>query len=198
RLQLVGRSDPGEHEQVGRADRTCAEDDLLAVESGGLLSAPHEDARRAAAVEEQALHESVRQDRQVGPVADWIEIADVRAPAHAVEGVERDGADAGSAGVVVIRTIREAFRPARLVERHLRREPFLARETAHRYRPLCAVEAGAKVEVPFETPEEGQDFLETPFGVAQRSPRVEVLRDSAEEDLAVDGARAARDLAPGY
>ena len=89
----------------------------------------------------------------------------------------------------------EACVYAGVVEPCLRRQPCLALEAVAYNRPLSAVKVVGEVGVRLKLAEKGQHILELPVIVAISSPVVEVVCLAAQEDLSVDRAGAARNLA---
>ena len=102
-LELLGVADAGEHEQVGRADCSSAEDDLVCVDLEALAAAFDFNAYCAffaqpAACEEDAPDSAVGADGEVEAVAGGVDVAERGAPADAVGVVEGVGADACGVG----------------------------------------------------------------------------------------------------
>ena len=195
--QVIGRPDAREHEQLRRGDGAGAEDDLLGLHR--VLVAPALDlhAGGPVAVEQYAVHGAVGPDGQVEPVSRLAQVADCGAEPDAVRVVQRQGAYAGGIGVVVVWAVGEALGPAGVVEGLLVRTPRLSPEPVRHYRAVGAMEVVVECGVGLQPAKIGQQLVEAPLIVAQGGPAIVVLGDPSQEDLAVDGAGAARDLAPG-
>ena len=68
----------------------------------------------------------------------------------------------------------------------------------HKNRALGAMIVIVKVHVGLDLPEVRQDLLEAPLVVTARGPGRKIFGYTAVEGRGVDGAGAARDLAPGH
>ena len=69
--ERVARTDPRQHEELGRVDRAGAEDDLaLGADSPRLGAVGDLDSGRAAALQRDAPHHAIGGDRQIGPMPD--------------------------------------------------------------------------------------------------------------------------------
>ena len=99
--------------------------------------------------------------------------------------------------MVVVFGVGETGSQTSVIKRLLGREPRLPFETVGDNRPVVAVEIIVEVRVGFQLPKEWKQFLEVPLVVALGGPRVIVLGDATQEDLAVDGAGASGNLASG-
>src|SRR5438552_1563290 len=97
--------------------------------------------------------------------------------------------------MVMVRTVREPCRPTGFVKGRLAWQPRLPPETVGGNRATRAVHVVVEVLVGLELAKVGQQLLKTPLVVAHGGPRVIVFGHAAQEDLAVDGARATRHLA---
>ena len=199
-LQLLSVADAGEHEDVWRADCSCAEDNLVGLDLEALAAALGFNAYGAffaqpVACKEDALHGAVGSDGEVEAMARRVDVAERGAPADAVGVVEGVGADAGGVGVVVVGVGGEARVEAGVVEGYLVGEQVFELVAAGDDGAVAAVEVVMEVHVGFELAVVWQDVLEAPLVVAHRDPAVEVVGYGAEEDLSVDGACAAHDLA---
>ena len=171
---------------------------LLALDGEGLAAALHLYAHRFLSIEDDAAGDAVGADGQVQAVAGRVEVAEGGAPADAVGVVEGHRADAGGFGVVVVGDIGEALVAAGGVEGGLVGQELLALEAAGDDGAVGVVEVIAgEVGVGLDAAQEREQLDEAPFVVAHLGPGVVVLGDAAEEDLAVDGAGAAGDLAAG-
>ena len=197
-FKLRGVADAGEHEQVGRADCACAEYDLACLDDEALAAAYDFDSGCAffvQPVEYDALHGAVGADSEVEAMAHGVDVAERGAPADAVGVVEGVGADAGCVRVVVVGVFWEASLDAGVVKGDLVGEQVFELVALGDDGAVAAVEVVLEVQVGFELAIVWQDILEAPLIVAEGDPVVEVVGDGAEEDLSVDGAGAAHDLA---
>ena len=146
-------------------------------------------------VEQDALHGAVGADGEVEAMARGVDVAERGTPADAVGVVEGVGADAGGVGVVVVGVGGEAGVDAGVVEGNLVGQQVFELVALGDDGAVAAVEVVLIVHVGFELAEVGEDVLVAPLVVAERNPVVEVVGYGAEEDLSVDGAGAAHDLA---
>src|SRR5581483_6532640 len=149
--QLIRRPNARQHQKVWRADRTGREDDLVPVH--GLKLAPARDlhADGPPTLEEDPLNDAARSDGQIQTVTRWIDVAEVRPPANALVGVERDRSDPLRVWRVEVGTLGEAQVAARLHERDLRWEPFVLSEASNWNRAVVPVVGTiAEVEVALE------------------------------------------------
>ena len=198
-LRWTGRADAGQQQDVGRADGAGGQDNLLALDGEGLAAALHLDAHGLLALEDDAAGDAVGPDGQVQAVSGRVEIAQGGAPADAIGVVEGYRADAAGLGVVVVGDFGEPLVAAGLEEGGLVGQQFLALEASGDDGAVGVVEVIAgEVGVGLDAPQEGQQLDEAPLVVAHLGPGVVVLRYSAQEHLAVDGAGAAGDLAAGH
>ena len=197
--QVAGRADAGAEQQVRRTDRAGGQHDLVAVHGPHLPLAraptPQGDAGRAAALDQQPVHQAVRQDGQVGPAADRVQVAHGGAPADAAEAVERQRAAPGRVRRVVVRARVVAGIATGVEERLLLRAQLLRREPAHRNRSVAAVVRVAEVVIGLDAAQAGQHLVEAPARAAQLRPAVVVLRHATQEDQRVHRARTADDPA---
>ena len=131
-------------------------------------------------------------------MAGRVEVAEGGAPADAVGVVEGHRPHAAGLGVVVVGDLGEALVAAGPEEGGLVGKQLLPLEAAGDDGPVGVVEVIAgEVGVGLDAAQEGQELDEAPLVVAHLGPGVVVLGDAAQEHLAVDGAGAAGDLAPG-
>src|SRR5690349_16299497 len=86
----------------------------------------------------------------------------------------------------------------RFHECRLRREPLVSRPPFDRDGTVLAVVLATKVEVILQSTIKRQDFRKAPQIVALGRPSIEVFRDGAEKDRAVDRARAAGHFSAWY
>ena len=189
--KMPGRPNAGQHQQVWRTDSAGGQDDLVSQDSAHLSIYLRLHADRPVAVEHNAVCECVGHNRQIRPVARRIQVAQSGAPAYAVWVVEWAGADSGRVGVVMVRAVREAILPARLIPGGLVRQHVFGAVSSNYDRPIYAVEVVGEVGVRLYPAEVRQQFLETPLLVAPLAelsrPVVVVLGHASEEDLGVNG-----------
>ena len=126
----------------------------------------------------------------------WVQIAQGGAETYAVGVVERNWADTRRLGMVVVRAIGETGSSTGVLKGGLVRIQLVLLEPAGDYGALRAVEIiVGEVSVGLDLPEIGEALGEAPLVVTHGRPRVVVLRYTPQEDLAVDGAGAAGNLA---
>ena len=197
--QLRRRANARKQQDVGRADCTGAEDYLIALGDELFASALHLSSDCFLALEYDAVDGAVGPQGEVQAVPGHVEVAQGRAPADAVGVVDRAGTDPRCVGKVVVRAVWDADGPAGIVKRLLVGQGLIGLEPAHDYGTVGVVEVvAAEVGVGLDHAEVLQQVLEAPLVVAQSGPGVVVLGNAPQEDLAVDGAGAAGDLAPGH
>ena len=189
-LEILGRPDPGEHEQHGRLVRAAGDDDL-ALRTHRLAHAVVNelDTHGAIALEDDALDEDVRADLEVGPVRHRMEERVRRAAAHAVPLRELEARD--SLGLVDVQVldvripgVDRGFQ-LRLDERGH------GAAVGHRERPADAVELVRAPLVVLGALEVREHLVVRPARAALLGPAVEVGAVTAEVDHRVDRARAA-------
>ena len=193
--QVRRRADAGQHQQLGRLNRSGAEDDFPALDGEGLLAAFNLQPHCPGAVEDHPVDHHAAPDGQVEPVAAGVEVGQGGAHADAAGVVERHRAHAGPVGVVQVRVVGEPGGDAGPVEGGLNGQPRLPGVPPHRNGAVGAVEVAANVGVGLQLSKEGQDVDVRPFVVALGGPIVVVLRRAPQENLVVDGAGAAHHLA---
>ena len=178
-----------------RPDRAGGQDYLVGVRRLGPSVGLEFHAHGGRSVEDDSTGEGVRPDRQVGTVARLAQIRHRRADANAAGVVQRRGAYACGAGLVVVGAVREPAGAAGLVEGPLVRVQLVVLEAAHWDGAVASVEVAREVGVRLDTAEVRQQLLEAPLVVAHRGPGIVVVGYAAQEDLGVDRRRAAGDLA---
>ena len=122
-LQVGGRADAGEHQDLGRGDGAAAEYDLVGVHSESLAAALDLDTAGALTVEQDAVDEDVGADGEIEAVAVVGDVGEGGAHAYAVGVVHGQGADASGVGVVVVVDLAVASRGGGDVERLLEGQP---------------------------------------------------------------------------
>ena len=196
--ELIGGANAGQHEQLGRSDCPGAQDDLFAFDDEQPAVAINFHAGSAVAVESDAMRQDIGPDGKVEAMAAGVQVGDGGTHAYAAGVVQRYSADAGGIGMVHILVFREAGVTACLIECRLQRQPGLSRVPPNRDGAVAAMKIISNIGVAFQPTEVGQRLLVTPLVVTRISPGVEVLRDSAQQDLVVDGAAATGHTAPGH
>ena len=188
-LEILGRPDPGEHEQHGRLVRAAGDDDLaLGPHRLAHAVADELDADGAIALEDDALDEDVRADLEVGPVRHRMEERVRRAAAHAVALRELEARDALGLVDVQVLDVRvpgvdRGFQ-LRLDERGH------GAAVGHRERAADAVELVLAALVVLGPLEVREHLVVRPARAALLGPAVEVGAVTAEVDHRVDRARA--------
>ena len=136
-LQLLGGSDAGQQQQLRRVEDPGRQDDLAARRSGATepSAAADLDAGRPIAIQADAGHGRVGEDRQVGPVAGGVEVGDRRRLPATVDQAVGRGADAERRGDVEVVAARQAEVGRRL-------EQGADRWVGRIVEPVAAVEAG--------------------------------------------------------
>ena len=194
--QMLLRANTRQHQQLWRIYRAAAQHDFAGVHAKYLAAALHLYADRVAALKQNPPRERVRPDGQVEPVARHSQVGQRRAHPDAVYAVERVVAHAGGFGVVHIFGERKARRLRCLQERARYRQELVRAVAPHGDGAVRAVKVVAlKVKVVFHLAKVLQDIRKRPIAVALRRPVVVVFGDAAKEDLPVNRAAAARDLA---
>ena len=122
------------------------------------------------------------------------QIAQIGTPAYAVRIVARQGPNPARVRRVEIRRFWEAGVHAGGVKPMLYRMPAFALEAMADDGTVRPVKIVVEVRIRLQLPKEGQDVLEPPIVVAEHCPVVEIVSQPAQEDLPVDGARAAGDF----
>lgn len=182
-----------------RANGAGTEDDFFTLDGKGLSAAFHLHGNRFFAVENQAINHAIRLDREVQAMSSQVEIAQRRAPADTVGIVARHGSNTGGVGVIVIRAQGKSGRLASVVKGPLVRQPLVRLKAPGNDGPIGAMKVAIpEIRVRLDLAEELEAMLKVPLIVAHRCPRVVILRNTAQKDLAVDRARAAGDLTPRH
>ena len=191
---MVGGSDARQHQQLRAANRARAQDDLAPFDDEALAAAFDFYPDRPRAVEQDAPRHAVGAYRQIQPVPRLAQIAQTGTPANPVRIVARQRPHAVRVRRVEIRRLRKAGVHAGGVKPMLTRTPALALEPVADDRPVRPVKIVVEIRIRLHLSEEGQNVLEPPLVVAELRPVIEIVRQPAQEDLAIDRARAAGDF----
>ncbi len=185
-LQQLRLADPGQFQELRRIDRTGADDDLTVRAGLALLpvgGVSHADA--ALALDQQAFGVRVRLDRQVGPTARGVEIADGGAHSAAAADRHLGHADPVLLRAVIVLGVFDADLAGGLDQRVVERSRFIA--FGDLQRPAATAEFVVRVAlVAFHVAEDRQHFAVAPAAVAELRPGIIVLRLATHEDHAVD------------
>ena len=156
-LQVVGRPDTGEHQQLGRRHGAAANDDLVTLDREHLAAALGFHPDGPLALEQHPVSGDASPDGEVEAVAGGVQVVQGVAHAHAVDGVAGAGRHSGGIGVVLVFVDGVALGHAGLLEGDCVGQPFRAGVAPHRDGPVVAVEvAAAEVEVGLHLVEIGQ------------------------------------------
>src|SRR6266851_2612858 len=178
---------------------TRAQDNFLAGDGKLLSTTLHLDTDGFCAVEDDAVHHAVRPDSQVQPMPGLAQIAQRSTPTNAVGVVAGHRTDAGGIRVVMVWTVWKSCCPTGVVEGSLVRQPLIALKASDNDRTVGAMKvAVTEVRVRLNLAEILKAMLKVPLIVAHRRPCVIIFRHTAQEDLAIDGTRSARHLAPRH
>ena len=194
-LQVRRGADAREHEQLGRAEGTRAQDHLLAGTDLLHLAVAaqfHTDGRLA--IENDLAGVAPVQHREVLAVGVGVQVGPRGVPALAVVLRDLGGRHAELAGAVVVGVERNAFFNAGGTESLVGGRG--AAQVAHMQRAAVAVVlvVGEAVAV-FRTLEQWQQVGVAPAGVALRRPPVVIVAVAAGVDHRIDRARSAQHLA---
>ena len=195
-VELVGRPDAGEHQQLGGIEHAGAHDELALgddpLDGAGPLDL---DADAAATFDEQAAGRAPRADDEVRVLLGRRQVGACGTDPLAVADVELDRRHALRAGAVVVRVADNARLDGGL--EHVAHERVEVVPRHDRQWSSCSpVLRCSAVEV-LRAPEGGEHVGEAPAVVAEVGPRVVVMPLAPGVVHAVDRARAAEDLASG-
>ena len=194
-LQHFRIADARQFQKLRRIDRAGADDDLPGRAGLALLPVhcvAHADA--ALAFEQQAFGQRIGLDRQVGPRARGVEIADGGAHPAAAADRHLRHADAVLLRAVIVLGVGDADLAGGLDQRVVQRSGLDV--LADLQRPVAAAIFLVTVAlVAFHVAEDRQHLAIAPAAIAELRPLVVVLRLAAHEDHAVDRRRTAQQLA---
>ena len=187
--QRGGRPDAGEHQQLRRLDRACAEHDLLL---GAHLSPADVDPDTPTALEDEPADARSGQHGQVRRVQHRPQERDRLALANVVLDRQVAVADAvlGRAVVVVVERDPDLLR--RLDRSRMERVRLVV--GGHTQRPACAVVLGLAATEVLGAPEQRQHVLVAPALAPVGRPGVVVAPVAADVDHPVQAARSAEHL----
>ena len=106
-VELVGGADTGEEEDVGSTNGSGTENDLIGIDGKHLFTAYDKQTSGPVAIEYDAVDQAIRADGEVEAVSGGVEISDGGAHPDSVYYVEREGADTGAVGAVVVGAVRK-------------------------------------------------------------------------------------------
>src|SRR5262245_12945265 len=144
------------------------------------------------------MRQTVGSDGEVQTVPARVQVAESSTEADAIVIIRDCRTYARSTGAIMVRALRKAGSPASVVEGPLGRMPRCSVGMVHKDRALGAMIVIVKVHVGLDLPEVRQDLLEAPLVIAVSSPGLKIFGYATVEGRGVDGAGAARDLAPGH
>jgi hypothetical protein len=151
-----------------------------------------------ASLNQDAPDDNVGADGEIEPMSVGIDVRESRAHPHTIGIVHGEGPEPGGVRVVVVIGLGvTAFQAGRL-ERILQRQPVLRLMAAHWHRAFRTVEIVLYIGIGLQLPKKWQKVDVAPLVVTPFSPPVVILGDTAQENLAVDGAGAAHHLSPGH
>ena len=188
----------GEQHDLRRSDSAGTEDDLVCFSGKYLASALDLHSNGFLTLKDDSAGGAVGPDRQVQPVPGRSQISDGGAKSDAIGIIEWYRSDARRLWMVMVWALRKSSGPAGSLECCLVWIKLVLLEPAGDYGTLRAMKIVVwKVGVSLDLSEVLQQLWKAPLVIAHRSPGVIVLGHSPQEYLAVDGAGAAGDLAPG-
>src|SRR2546430_10445403 len=158
----------------------------------------HDNPHSPIALKQNAMHQTVGSDRQVLAVPTGVQVAESSTEADTIMIVGDRRTDTRSVGAIVVRALRKARGPAGVVEGPLGWMPRCSVGMVHKDRPLGSMIIIMKVNVGLDLPEVREDLLEAPLLIAAGGPGIKIFGYPTVEGRGVDGAGAARDLAPGH
>ncbi len=161
-----GRPDAGEHQQLRRLDRACAEHDLL---FGAHLSPADVDPDTPTALEDESADARSGQYGQVRRIQHRPQERDRLALANVVPDRQVAVADAVLRRAVVVVVERDPDLLRRLDSRRMERVRLVV--CGHTQRPACAVVLGLAATEVLGAPEQRQHVLVAPALAARRPPR---------------------------
>src|SRR5215475_508717 len=127
------------------------------------------------------------------------EIAQRGTPANAVRVVAGHWTNASGVRVIMVWTVWKSCCPTGVIEGPLVWQPLISLKASDNDRTVGAMKiAVTEVRVRLNLAEILKAILKVPLIVAHRSPCVIIFRHAAQEDLAIDGTRSARHLAPRH
>ena len=201
-IQLLPRTKTGQHQELRRGHRPGAQYDVAALDHEGLATAVHLHSDRPFAVRTILQHNAVSlyvgTNGQVKAVPHRVDVGQGHAHPHAVDVVLCAQADAGGLGVVHVGVERIPCTGGSPEERLLQRGPRLPMVVADGHRAVGAVKIVVEIGIVLQLAKVGQTVDIGPAFITPRRPGIVVLGCAPDESLAVYGAGAAQDLAPGH